>query len=318
MLLEGQMLEYVENTPKGIFRTYEIGLTQVNFWNFGGEFIGSEWELETSFIFDNKWELHADVERDGRTLDASLLRGGPGVYMFGETSQDYFLRTDGSKKITAGMGYENDLSDDGISNRHEWHSEISWKVTNSLLLTPEFSFNKSIFDYQYISDYESEGQQQYLLGRLDRKTYELTLRLSYSITPVFTIQYYGSPYITMGKYSHFKSLADHDARNPEKVFHTFSNSELSYDPDQRTYYQGDISDPDLSFSNPDFNFRQFRSNLVARLEYRRGSVIYLVWTHNRTSSESITNNSFDYNIDRLFNEHAENVFLIKFNYWFSL
>jgi hypothetical protein len=79
-----------------------------------------------------------------------------------------------------------------------------------------------------------------------------------------------------------------------------------------------IVPPGITFENPDFNFRELRSNLVARWEYRPGSVFYLVWTHNRTSGESITNHSLDYNINQLFDQHASNVFLVKFNYWFSL
>ncbi len=52
---EGQMVGYVENTPKGIFRTYEISLVEINFWNFGGEYLYSAWELEGTSLFTNKW-----------------------------------------------------------------------------------------------------------------------------------------------------------------------------------------------------------------------------------------------------------------------
>ena len=36
--------------------------------------------------------------------------------------------------------------------------------------------------------------------------------------------------------------------------------------------------PDYSFANPDFNFVQFRSNLVLRWEYKPGSEFYVVWS----------------------------------------
>jgi hypothetical protein len=47
------------------------------------------------------------------------------------------------------------------------------------------------------------------------------------------------------------------------------------------------------------------------------SVLYLVWTHNRTSEENITNDNILYNFSNLFSEPARIVFLIKFSYWFS-
>jgi hypothetical protein len=74
----------------------------------------------------------------------------------------------------------------------------------------------------------------------------------------------------------------------------------------------------MTFADPDFNFREFRSNLVARWEYRPGSVLYLVWTQNRTSSENITSDDLGYNFSCLFGAPAENVFMLKFIYWFSL
>jgi hypothetical protein len=240
------------------------------------------------------------VEREGKQLDATLLRGGPGVYTYGSVGQDYFLMTDQAKKLSFALGYENELSDDGISRRHEFHTELNWKVTNSFQITPQLGFNKITDNYQFLSNQAMEEQQRFLLGRLKRNIYDITLRMSYSITPDLTLQYYGSPYVTMGTYSDFKSLADQENRNPGRVFEPIAISQI----------------PD--FENPDFNFREFRSNFVARWEYRRGSVIYLVWTHNRTSDESITNNQFDYNMKQLFREHARNVFLVKFNYWFSL
>jgi hypothetical protein len=38
-----------------------------------------------------------------------------------------------------------------------------------------------------------------------------------------------------------------------------------------------------SFANPDFSFRQFRSNLVARWDFKPGSSVYVVWSQGRTS-----------------------------------
>ncbi|HEX2395787.1 MAG TPA: DUF5916 domain-containing protein, partial [Bacteroidales bacterium] len=315
MIMEGQMVGYVENTPKWIFRQFEFNISQLNLWNFGGEYLGSEFEFESELSFKNRWSFHANIDREGKELDGRLLRGGPGVYTFGTTGQDYFLSTDQAKKLQFGVGYEYEFSDDKVSNQHEFHAELNWKVTNSLLVSPQFGFNRILDNYQYISNDDLENQGKYLLGRLNRKTYEFTLRASYAVSPELTIQYYGSPYLTMGTYTDFKSLANHETGKPGEVFRSYDPTEIIYNSVDRIYTIDPLS---VSFDNPDFNFREFRSNLVARWEYRPGSVFYLVWTHSRGSSEAITNHSLDYNIDKLFDEHASNVFLLKFNYWFSL
>ncbi len=319
-IFEGQMVGYVENKPKGIFRTYEVQLSQANFWNWGGEYLQSIWALEGSFLFTNKWNLHAQLAREGKTLSVDLLRGGPGVYIYGKTEQDYFISSDEAKKLVVMAGYENMLADDGVSGSHEFQAGFNWKITNSLQLTPELNYDKSTDDYQYLSNYTVDGQENYMVARLNRKTFEITLRIDYAITPELTIQYYGSPYLSMGHYSTFKTLADEEATNPGAVFRTFTDQELQYDAENRTYglYDDIHPEPVYTFADPDFNFREFRSNLVARWEYRPGSVLYLVWTNSRTSSEDITNDELGYNFKALFDEPAQNVFLIKFSYWFSL
>jgi hypothetical protein len=76
----------------------------------------------------------------------------------------------------------------------------------------------------------------YVLGRLTRNTDMITLRLSYALTPEFTIQYYGSPYISIGKYAAFKTLENPDTEDPDKVFHTFTENEIRYNEDTRNVF----------------------------------------------------------------------------------
>jgi hypothetical protein len=80
---------------------------------------------------------------------------------------------------------------------------------------------------------------------------------------------------------------------------------------------------DVSFSSDDFengydfNFRQFRSNLVARWEYRPESLIYLVWTQSRTGRVDNGSFAFTNDIDGLFSVYPYNVFLVKLSYRFG-
>lgn len=72
---------------------------------------------------------------------------------------------------------------------------------------------------------------------------------------------------------------------------------------------------DYGFSNPDFNFGQFRSNLVIRWEYIPGSTLFLVWTQERNSAFYADDPGHRrYSFD--FDEKAYNIFLIKYTYRF--
>ncbi|MGB4292752.1 MAG: hypothetical protein WBJ37_07690, partial [Bacteroidales bacterium] len=87
----------------------------------------------------------------------------------------------------------------------------------------------------------------------------------------------------------------------------------------KTYFLDDNNDfiPDYSIENPDFNFHQFRSNLVAKWEYRLGSYIYLVWSSDRTGFMDLPGSSTGESFRQLWKIFPKNIFLIKINYWFS-
>ena len=70
--------------------------------------------------------------------------------------------------------------------------------------------------------------------------------------------------------------------------------------------------------NPDFSFNEFRSNLVARWEYRPGSTLYLVWEHTMSNRDKQYRAGWGNNLDHMFGLPATNVFMVKMNYYFSL
>ena len=75
---------------------------------------------------------------------------------------------------------------------------------------------------------------------------------------------------------------------------------------------------DYSFPDPDFNFLQFRSNLVIRWEYKPGSSLFLVWSQGRTGYLPIGEYTMMDNMQEMFDVYPHNVFLIKFSYGFNL
>ncbi|HEX2974502.1 MAG TPA: DUF5916 domain-containing protein, partial [Bacteroidales bacterium] len=160
----------------------------------------------------------------------------------------------------------------------------------------------------------------YIFARLDQRTAALTLRVSYTFNPELTVEYYGQPFIAAGKYSDFKEITIPDAGRFRERFHVYEPAEIRYITDSNTY--GIDKDADgiyeNSLDNPDFSFRQFRSNLVVRWEYLPGSTLYLVWSQGRTGSVADGDFSYGNDIGDLFRLKAHNVFLLKFSYWFSL
>jgi hypothetical protein len=161
---------------------------------------------------------------------------------------------------------------------------------------------------------------RYIFAALEQKTASFTFRLNYTFTPELSLEYYGQPFVSAGKYSVFKRTTNTKADNFAGRYQKFTSAELSNNSTENSYFIDENLDgnSDYSFDNPDFNFRQFRSNLVVRWEYLPGSTLFLVWSQGRTGSND--NGSFSYGKDmkELFGLQPHNVFLIKFSYWFSL
>lgn len=181
-------------------------------------------------------------------------------------------------------------------------------------------FTKNYDELQYITNLNLTGTvpgKRFILGTIDQKTSGITFTADLNLTPEFSIQYYGSPFISRGTFSELKRTTDPEAGNYEDRFTLYENPVLAdniynlKDTDGGTpvYY---------SIANPDFNFHQFRSNLVARWEYRLGSYIYLVWSASRPGSNNLSESTLGESYSQLSDLYPNNIFLIKLNYWFSL
>ena len=128
------------------------------------------------------------------------------------------------------------------------------------------------------------------------------------------------PFLFAGAYSTFRSVTDPINDDLYSQFHEFSDSEIFYNEDDNIYEIDENQDGtmDYNFENPNFNFFEFRSNLVARWEYIPGSSIYLVWSQGRVDDNSMGEFNFVEDMDNLFSTVPHNIFLIKFSYRFSL
>ena len=170
---------------------------------------------------------------------------------------------------------------------------------------------------QYVDTELINQTNRCILGRLNQETLGVTFRIDYNITPEISLQYYGSPFATQGTYDEFKVVTKPGDQNFNNRFSIIKNPLLV----NGSVYQIDKNIDNLadySFKKPDFNFNQFRSNMVFRWEYRPGSQIFLVWSSDRTDFLNPGNEPLHSAAGRLTNTVPTNFFLIKFNYWFSI
>jgi len=206
------------------------------------------------------------------------------------------------------------------------NASISLKYVpiNSFNISLSAGINSNIQELQYVTTATSGNGNnsiaKYVNASLDQDTFNLSLRLNYTITPELTIQYYGSPFISRGRYNNFKYITNSLASNFTDRFQQYNNNQVSYDSNSDSYLVDENRDAttDYSFGNPDFSFIQFQSNLVARWEYVPGSEVFLVWSQGLTRTGNPMDELLPSLKDNIFGQTGHNIFLIKATYRFML
>ena len=110
----------------------------------------------------------------------------------------------------------------------------------------------------------AEFGTRYITGEIDQETLSTTLRVNYNINPNFTIQYYAQPFIAKGAYRNFNYVTNSEAERLGDRVTLFNNNQINFQEGSYVIDEDEDGTTDYSFGNPDFNFVQFRSNLVMR------------------------------------------------------
>jgi len=307
--------------PFSIFRNARINYNHWLRWDYSGRFIYDAFNFNTHATFKNNWQTGMGTTWNPYDISNNALRGGSSLRRPSGMGQFFYIRTDYRKKVNANLntnffrGFDNTITGNNIN------LSINYQPTNAL----NISLTAAYSDYwrrqdQFVSNIDYNNMLRTIVSEVKQKTLRFIARLNYNITPDLTLQYYGQPFITRPRYKNFGYVSNPLAKKYDNRFHVFTASEISYDTNNSEYNVDETGDgfTDYSFSNPDFNFVQFRSNLVIRWEYKAGSELYLVWSQGSTPDAfgdldtPITKSLFD----NAFADQARNIFLIKWTYRF--
>ncbi|HLP61559.1 MAG TPA: DUF5916 domain-containing protein, partial [Candidatus Deferrimicrobium sp.] len=318
-IMQWSWLGYQTLKPVSIFRSINVNFNQAKVWDFGGSNLLDCANINLSLFFKNYWIFGAGTNRNFEGLSTNELRGGPAMVWPGNWSNWISLQTDSRKSIYLVLDGDFSRGDGGAFRSENYSGNIVFKPTNALqlLVGASVSLNKNAL--QYVDTVKYNNDPRYIFAEIEQKTVALTVRLDFTITPDLSIEFYGQPFISAGKYFDFKRITTPRAERFNDRFHTFTANEINFNANEELYYFDENKDGhfDYTVAQPNFNFQQFRSNLVIRWEYKPGSTIFLVWSQGKTERLSNGNFSFSNDIRDLFKAIPHNVFLLKFSYRFN-
>jgi hypothetical protein len=309
-------LGWSETTPKGIFRSYSVQLAREDQWDFGGLETRSATGFEASGQFKNKWQVESQFAYED-VVDTRMLRGGPALRWHDFIEMDLEAQTDSSRRFWTSIEGEHSRARDDDSRASSLGGRLNLRLSNRLSLSASASYESLLDNLQYVATADAADKTRWVLGRIEQDTWSFTVRVNVSITPDLTLQYYGSPFIGTGRYTAFKRATDTLAQANGARFRPYGSDEIAYRAEDNAYRVTEAAGPSYTFANPDFSFRQFRSNLVARWEWKPGSSVYVVWSQGRTGYVPAWDSSFASNWDGLWQSRPDDVFLVKLSYWFS-
>lgn len=305
--------------PFSIFRSLNLNASQWSGWDFSGLNISTGYEFNINLQFKNYWSFGTGVNRQGSSINRHELRGGPSIMEPGSWGNWMFVNTDERKKLVFEVFMFNRWGDENYSRAFNIGTEISYRPLDFLQISLEPGYSSSREAIIYVETLDYNGQPRYIVSRIDQQMASADFRINISITPDLSIQYWGQPFVFSGDYSEYKRVLNNTSAEYRDQYHQFTENEIFYDKINNVYNidENGNGQTDYSFSNPDFSFFEFRSNLVIRWEYIPGSTAYLVWSQGRTGNRSEGVFDMQDHVDRLSTITPRNIFLVKFSYRFS-
>ncbi len=212
--------------------------------------------------------------------------------------------TDSRKPMVASM--ELSYYDDEADNVAYYIApSLRWNQSSAVYHRLSFVFQDRIDDTQHLANYESPGRGiggvSYVYGDLHQQIFSMTLRTNLLFSRRTSLEVYAQPYITVGEYRRARELVRPD-----------------------TYDLRPYEAEGFAVADYDFSYAAANLNAVFRWEYRPGSTLYLVWTHSRSTYDERgyheLGEGFDGGLEpgALFDNEAENVFLVKVSYWLPI
>ncbi len=311
---------YRVNKVTNLFRWQRYNMYMEQNMDFGGITTGSGINMNMNWEFTNYWGFNQGVWIGGNRVSNADLRGGPSITYPGNVNYWYWIGTNSRKNVRIGFNNWFNWGRNDFRKSSGVNLNINIRPLDAMQISISPSINWNRDDLQYISQRDFDGETRYILGRVEQRTYSMSLRMNYNITPNLTLEYWGQPFIASGEYSQFKRVHEPNSENYNQRFKIFEESEYAFNEEDGIYeiFESGGTEADYSFGNPDFNVVQFRSNFVMRWEYIPGSIVFLVWANNGSYFSNSRQNDFSDLSSRLTGLESTNTFLIKYTYRFIL
>lgn len=303
----------------GIFRNARLNYNHWFRWDYGGQFLYDAFNFNSHAQFKNNWQAGMGVTWNPYEVSNNALRGASSIRRPPGAGVNAYITSDTRKKFYASLQTFNFGSPEKQVKGNDVSLALSFQPIDALRisLTSSYGYYSRKQD-QFVSNVTYNNSLRTVVAQVKQKTLRFTGRINYNITPDLTLQYYGQPFITRPLYANYGFVSSPLAKTYNDRFTTFSAGQMSFANGTFAVDENGDGAVDYRFGKPDFNFVQFRSNLILRWEYKAGSEFYLVWSQGATADAfgELDTPVFSSLFNNAFGDGGRNIFLVKWMYRF--
>ncbi len=304
--------------PTKTFRNLGINYNHWVAWDFEGNhnLLGFNTNFWGNLI--SNWFVNFGTNITPIRYSNAALRGGPRLRNTGGINYWNNVGTDNRKRLRLNLSNGAGKAFDNSNNFFRVGFGINYQPINSLRVSLNPSYRINNDKLQFVSNIDVGDDVRYLNATINQRTLSMSIRVNYTINPNMSIQYWGQPFISRGRYSDFKYITDPIARDFNDRFEQYTDDQLNL-VDGTFEVDEDLNGTvDFTFGQPDFSFVQWRSNLVFRWEYIPGSEVFLVWSQDISQSGDPADGLFANLENNILDKKPRNIFLLKATYRFIL
>ena len=294
-------------------------------YNFDGDVTDRQFHGFFGFTTPFYWDFNTFGIHRPSTFDDRLTRGGPVVRKPASTFLASFISTDNRKPVIVGFNPSYSWDADG-GRSYDLGFDVTIKPASnvSLSLSPYYSVSRNPDQYVAAVDDQTAEEffgRRYVFAELNQKSLSMTTRLNITFTPTMSLELFVQPLLSANDFANYKEF-DQPRQLSKSIYGVDVGTIraegegfdklIFIDPD------GDGPAEEFSISDPTFNFRSLRGNLVFRWEYLPGSTLYFVWTQDRNATDPYGNLDFGRDLDALTSAVTNNIFLLKVTYWLGI
>ncbi|MBR9974113.1 MAG: carbohydrate binding family 9 domain-containing protein [Bacteroidetes bacterium] len=309
-------LAYRENTPSTLLHSYRVEASTSTGWNFGLVRQYTNVGFDLNATLRNFYQAELEFDFGTAALNDHLTRGGP--LMRSGNGWNVYARLNNSYAEDLRWNVWGTRFTDALGSWN-WGTGawVGLRTSGRFELSIEPSFIRSVNTRQYVATIPGGGVatfgSRYIFATIDQGTLSARFRLNYAFSPDLSLECYAEPFAASGAYSAFGKLSAAES-DQLRLFGADSESSIRYDEATGTY---EVTDEHGSFGLPDVDFHilSFRSNIVLRWEWVRGSTLFLVWSQNRSGYERNRMLIGPDDLFRSFDSRGDDFIALKISYW---